>query len=58
MQMSSVQMSWLLTVQMSWLLTVQMSWLQTQQMSWLQTSMRRAKTMVANTVAVAKMVVV
>ena len=38
MQMSSMQMPWLLTMQMSWLLTMQMSWLQTQQMSWLQTS--------------------
>ena len=37
-QMSSMQMPWLLTMQMSWLLTMQMSWLQTQQMSWLQTS--------------------
>ena len=36
-QMSSMQMSWLLTMQMSWLLTMQMSWLLTMQMSWLQT---------------------
>ena len=40
MQMSSMQMPWLLTMQMSWLLTMQMSWLQTQQMSWLQTIRR------------------